>query len=321
MTRWHEADLFGRMIAKQKEDESAGLAHYDKWTVVNIPAQAEDEDDILGRAPGEFMVSARGQTVEQWEATKAATSPRFWTALYQGRPSPETGAIWLKEWWRRYDVPLWSQRSDGTFRLDGYEVTQSWDCAFRDTKSSDYVVGQVWAKRGADSYLVYQVHRRLSFTETLDAVRHTKWLFPQTRKIIIEGKANGDAVIDSLKHEIPGIVVFEPGRDSKEGRATAVSPYIRAGNVHLPTTRVASMAPEISFDVEAFILEATSFPNAAHDDQIDAASMYLIETYRVSGESSILVPIGRIPLSSVKRQGQQALAPFQRRLNDRYLRR
>jgi phage terminase large subunit-like protein len=128
-------------------------------------------------------------------------------------------------------------------------------------------------------------------------------------------------VIDSLKHEIPGIVVFEPGRDSKEGRATAVSPYIRAGNVHLPTTRVASMAPEIFFDVEAFIVEATAFPNAAHDDQIDAASMYLIETYRVSGESSILIPIGRIPLSSVRRQGQQALAPFQRRINDRYLRR
>ncbi len=320
-TRWHEADLAGRMIAKQAEDESAGREHYDHWRVVNIPAQAEDEDDILGRAPGEYMVSTRGRTTEQWEATKAATAPRFWTALYQGRPSPETGAIWLKEWWRRYEVPIWTQRPDGTFRLEGYEVTQSWDCAFRDTKSSDYVVGQVWAKRGADSYLVYQVHRRLSFTETLDAVRHTKWLFPQTRKVIVEGKANGDAVIDSLKHDIPGIVVFEPGRDSKESRATAVSPYIRAGNVHLPTTRVASMAPEISFDVEAFILKATSFPNAAHDDQIDAASMYLIETYRVGGEVTIIVPIGRIPLSSVKRQGQQALAPFQRRINDRYLRR
>ncbi len=81
------------------------------------------------------------------------------------------------------------------------------------------------------------------------------------------------------------------------------------------------MAPEISLDVEAFNVEATAFPNAARVAQIGAASLYLIETYRVSGESSILIPIGRIPLSSVKRQGQQALAPFQRRLNDRYLRR
>jgi predicted phage terminase large subunit-like protein len=319
MTRWHEADLFGRMISKQKEDEAAGLAHYDKWTVVNIPAQADHdpakgEVDILGRQPGEFMVSARGQTTEQWEATKVATSARFWSPLYQGRPAPETGAIWLKEWWRRYDVPLWSQRPDGTFRLDGYDVTQSWDCAFRDTKSSDYVVGQVWAKRDADSYLVYELWRRMSFTQTLDAVRHVTWMFPQSRRKIIEGKANGDAVIDSLRHEIPGIVVFEPGRDSKEGRATAVSPYIRAGNVHLPTTRVASMAPEISFDVEAFILEASAFGNGStHDDRIDAASQCLIEAYLVGGKATLYLPRGLIPLSAARRQRQQAL-PVQQRL-------
>jgi predicted phage terminase large subunit-like protein len=145
-------------------------------------------------------------------------------------------------------------------------------------------------------------------------------MFPQSRRKIIEGKANGDAVIDSLRHEIPGIVVFEPGRDSKEGRATAVSPYIRAGNVHLPTTRVASMSPEISFDVEAFILEATSFPNAAHDDQIDAASMYLIETYLLGGQATLSVPTGVIPLSAVRRREQQGLSPFQQGLTDRQLR-
>jgi hypothetical protein len=60
---------------------------------------------------------------------------------------------------------------------------------------------------------------------------------------------------------------------------------------------------------------------AAHDDQVDAASQYLVETYLTGGEASIIVPIGRIPLSSVKRQGLQVLAPFQRRINDRYLRR
>jgi predicted phage terminase large subunit-like protein len=183
----------------------------------------------------------------------------------------------------------------------------------------------------------------LSFTQTLDAVRHVTGLFPQSRRKIIEGKANGDAVIDSLRHEIPGIVVFEPGRDSKEGRATAVSPYIRAGNVHLPTTRVASMAPEISFDVEAFILEATAFGHgAAHDDQVDATSQYLIEAYLVGGKATFSAPKGMIPryrgrtdkvtrattpaFSPIQQRfadgqrrhwGQQALPPFQQRLTDR----
>ena len=138
---------------------------------MNIPAQAEDEDDILGRQPGEFMVSARGRTVAQWEATKAATAPRFWTALFQGKPSPDVGDIWLREWWRRYDTVLWTQAADGSYRLDGYDVSQSWDCAFRETTSSDFVVGQVWAKKGADSFLIYQVWARLSFTNTIEAIR------------------------------------------------------------------------------------------------------------------------------------------------------
>jgi len=30
------------------------------------------------------------------------------------------------------------------------EMFQSWDCAFKELKSSDYVVGQVWGRRAAD---------------------------------------------------------------------------------------------------------------------------------------------------------------------------
>jgi hypothetical protein len=81
------------------------------------------------------------------------------------------------------------------------------------------------------------------------------------------------------------------------------------------------MSPEISFDVEAFIVEATSFPNAAHDDQVDATSQYLVETYLAGGGVTILAPIGRIPLSRARRQGQQAPSPFQQRFIDRQLRR
>jgi predicted phage terminase large subunit-like protein len=313
------------MIAKQAEDEAAGERHFDRWRVLNILAEADHdpakgETDVLGRVPGEFMVSARGRTLAQWLQTKVATPARFWSALYQGRPTPESGDIWLREWWRRYDTVLWTQAADGSYRLDGYEVTQSWDCAFRETTSSDFVVGQVWAKKGADSFLVYQIWARLSFTNTIEAIRRVTRLFPQARRKIIEAKANGDAVIDSLRHEIGGIVPAEPYQ-SKTARAIAASPYVRAGNIYVPTSRVATTQQEIAWDVEAFIQECTSFPNGAHDDQVDATSQYIFEAHLVGGESSILIPIGRIPLSSVKRQGQQALAPFQRRINDRYLRR
>src|ERR1039458_4163116 len=40
---------------------------------------------------------------------------------------------------------------------------------------------------------------------------------------------------------------------------------------------------EIAFDVEAFIQQATSFPNGANDDAVDACSQYLNEAYLVGG--------------------------------------
>jgi predicted phage terminase large subunit-like protein len=299
-TRWHELDLQGRLVAKQKEDEAAGLENIERWRVVNIPAQADHdparERDVLGREPGQFMASARGRTAEVWETIKNGTSPRVWTALYQGKPSPDVGDVWMREWWRRYDEPLWSQQPDGTYRLPGMSsVLLSVDCAFRDHASSDYVVIQVWGKKGADCYLIYQVWARLSFTATLDALRLVARAFPQARKKIIEAKANGDAVIDSLKHELPGIIPSEPTQ-SKVARAEAVSPFIRAGNVHLPSNRVATMDERIAWDPDALIVEATGFPNAAHDDQVDATSQALAEMYLgPGGPARLHVPTGRIP--------------------------
>jgi predicted phage terminase large subunit-like protein len=274
LTRWHENDLAGRLLSKQAEDEASGLESFDRWKVINIPAQADHDPakgqaDPLGREPGEFMVSARGRTEAQWRATKAATAPRIWTALYQGKPSPEQGDVLKRHWWRRYEVPIWYQRPDGSYWVEECdEVAQSWDMTFKDTKASDFVTGQVWVRRGALAYKVDQIRARLSFTATLTAFRTLTRRWPQATAKLIEDKANGPAVMDSLKHEIAGIIPIEP-HGSKYARASAVSPFIESGNVMLPSADIAL------YEVEAFIEEAASFPNASHDDQVDAMSQML----------------------------------------------
>jgi predicted phage terminase large subunit-like protein len=261
LTRWHEDDLAGRLTAAED-------GHL--WRTINIPAQADHDPekgqtDPLGRQPGEWLESSRGRTVEDWEAKRVAVGTRTFVSLYQGRPSPETGDVLERQWWRRYQTPLWSQQPDGSFLVEADELLQSWDMAFKDTKSSDFVVGQVWAKRGADAYLLDQVCARLSFTATIKAFERMVARWPQCTAKLVEDKANGTAVIDSLKLSVPGIVPVTP-TESKYARTSAISPYVEAGNVHLP-------APEIAlFDVEALIEEATGFPNAVHDDQVDALS-------------------------------------------------
>jgi predicted phage terminase large subunit-like protein len=269
LTRWHEDDIVGRFLAG--EDAA-------RWRVINIPALADHDPekgqvDPLGRQPGEWLQSARKRTVAQWEQIRIQSGSRAFASLYQGRPSPDQGAVWKRHWWRRYSTPLWSQHptQPGAYWVAEYsEMVMSWDMAFKDTKSSDFVVGQVWARRGAQVFLLDQVRKRLSFTETLIAFQAMVARWPQATRRFVEDKANGTAVIDSLKGKIPGIVPVTP-HESKYARASAVSPFIEAGNVNLPDKTIAL------FDPDELVDEAAGFPNAAHDDQVDATSQALAE--------------------------------------------
>jgi predicted phage terminase large subunit-like protein len=265
LTRWHEDDFAGRL--KAAED-----GH--RWRVINIPALADHDPakgqtDPLGRAPGEWLESSRRRTRAQWEAIRIERGTRVFTSLYQGRPSPAVGNVWRRPWWRRYPAALWTIDGAGRYTIHGAdEVLQSWDLAFKDTKGSDYVVGQVWARFGAQAFLVDQVHRRMSFTETLAAFEHMVAKWPQASAKLVEDKANGPAVISMLSKRIAGITPITPV-DSKYARATAVAPFVEAGNVHLP-------APEVQlFDVDELVDEAAAFPNSQHDDQVDATSQAL----------------------------------------------
>lgn len=260
LTRWHEDDLAGRLLAAED-------GHL--WRVVNIPAQAETDDDQLGRRPGEFMVSARGRTREQWEAIKVRVGSRTWAALYQGRPTAAEGDILRREWWQHYTTPPFLIREDGAriVTAPDAETMISADLTFKDTTASDYVVLQVWMRRGIDCYLLDQVRARLDFPATCAALRELAARWPQAVLKLVEDKANGPAVIAALSRTVPGIVPEEP-QGSKEARASAVAPLIEAGNVWLP-------APELAPWVADFVEEAASFPNGAHDDQVDAMSQAL----------------------------------------------
>ena len=72
---------------------------------------------------------------------------------------------------------------------------------FKDGDDTDFVVGQVWGRKGADRYLLDQVRRRMGFTDTVAAFRVLAAKWPGAARKLVEDKANGPAVIDALKHE------------------------------------------------------------------------------------------------------------------------
>ncbi|MEO9246456.1 phage terminase large subunit [Citricoccus nitrophenolicus] len=255
LTRWSENDLAGKLLADEP----------DVWEFLNIPAQAEDGTDPLGRESGEFMVSARGRTTAQWEARKRSSGPVTWASLYQGRPAPAEGGIFPQDW-PTYDQPMWTERPDGSrwvpgMDRDDQEIIQSWDFTFKDGAKSDFVVGQVWLRINANVYLLDMVRGRMNFNRSVQAVKDMTAKWPQAGAKFIEDKANGPAVINSLSQSIAGIIPVEP-EGGKVARANAISPFAHAKNIHLPAAALLS-------NVQDLRDEALNFPNAAHDDTID----------------------------------------------------
>jgi predicted phage terminase large subunit-like protein len=219
------------------------------------------ETDPLGREPGQWLQSARGRTEAGWLQRRKDFGERGFTALCQGRPAPTEGAMLKRAWWRYDDTPQAYPRSDGSMNTHGMDaVIQSWDMTFKDTDGTDYVVGQVWGRRGADVHLLDQVRDRMDFPTTCRAVESLSKKWPQASLKLIEDKANGPAVIAQLRRKVPGMVPVNP-KDSKGARVSAIAPFVEAGNVHLP-----AQAPFVAGLVE----EAAAFPNGAHDDQVDA---------------------------------------------------
>lgn len=167
-----------------------------------------------------------------------------------------------RDWWQYYDQPLWIELDNGQRRTLGMDaVLISADLTFKGEDHSDYVAIGVWARRGPNAYLLDQVRGHYDFPETIRRLEALCARWPDALLKIIEDKANGPAVIATLRHRIPGIVAEIP-QGSKVARLAAVSPLIEAGNVHLPNPQ---LAPWVGDYVEEF----AGFPNAAHDDQVD----------------------------------------------------
>ena len=114
---------------------------------------------------------------------------------------------------------------------------QSWDMAFKGTQKADYVVGEVQGALGADRYLLHQVRARMDMPETLLAVRRLSAGWPEVSLKLVEDKANGPAVIQSLRHEISGFVEVNP-EGGKVSRAAAASPQLESGNWYLPHAKL-----------------------------------------------------------------------------------
>jgi len=294
-TRWHQTDFIGRLLS----DKYVGDPN--DWEVISFPALAE-ENDVLGRSKGDPLLSPlipedAALALEWWMGLKSGMSSYEWAALFQQRPAPATGAIFSTDWWGYWTTdPAKVSYSETSGEPDGKvilrppdlmtagRVLDSWDLNFDDTANSDFVVGQRWAKSGQRRFLVDQRRGRWDFPTTLREFE--EWNGDGlVHEHLVEKKANGAAMIASMRNKFSGIKPVSPTQ-SKEVRARAVTAEIESGHVYLPH-------PDEYPWVTLLQDELRNFPSGTNDDMVDTLTQALSELRGGDDVGGITVP-GRL---------------------------
>ena len=248
MTRWSTADLTGRLLNRQTENNA------DQWEVVELPAIFEDSGNVLWP---EFWKR------EELDAVKASIPVSKWNAQYQQNPTSEEGAIIKREWWQ-----LWEKDDPPPCSY----VIQSYDTAFSKKETADYSAITTWGVfspsdgEGEAIILLDAQKGRWDFPE-LKAVAQEQYNEFEPDMVLIEAQASGTPLTHELRAMGIPVVNYRPSRgNDKMTRVHAVSPVFEAGMV---------WAPDHVFADEV-IEECAAFPFAPNDDYVDTTTQAIL---------------------------------------------
>lgn len=247
MTRWHEDDLAGRLLAEMKNGG-------DQWRVVSFPAISEEDEEY--RKAGEALHPERYDLTHLSKIQKAVGT-QTWNALYQQRPSSKGGDVIKRSWFKnRYTVLPRMKR-----------VIIAGDTAQKVKQHNDYSVFIV-AGEGYDGgiYIIDLIRGKWEAPELEQKLKDVWSKYRAQHSIAsvyIEDKASGTGLIQTIQRQqlIP-IKAVQVDAD-KYTRVLGIQGYIESGYVYLPAD-----APWI----EDFLSECEKFTatdSHKHDDQVD----------------------------------------------------
>jgi len=294
MQRLHQKDLAGHVEAQGGYEILRLPSEFEPSrrcvTYVRRPNEAgELMRTELFRDPrtdaGELLFPAKfpAEVIEQ--AKKDLGSD--YAAQHQQRPVDAAGGIFKRSHWRFWKpdgvgTDEQAPRPDGCYAGPARPLPASFDrtvlsldANFKgvQAKGNDPVVFVVIGCKGADRFVLDRVRLFVGFNETLAHFRILVKKWPRALRRLVEDKANGSAIIETLREEIGGIIPVEP-EGGKEARAHAVEPQVAGGNVYLPDG-----APWL----EEWVDEFAVFPRGEHDDQVDALTQALVHLIEPDG--------------------------------------
>lgn len=293
MARWHEADVAGQVVHTNNE-------RGDQWDIVRFPALAEapkDENpetwrDELGRREGDALWPAKypRPILEQIKATVMNDDPQTWHSLYQQNPTAREGKDFKIDKW--VITPYVDRNS--------LRMVRFWDLAATDSKQSDWTVGVLMGMDGDNMIYVLDVQRFRADPGDLE------------QRVLAVARADGTHIPIRLEQERAGsgkivthqfvrlLTGFDVDASRPEGdKVVRARPFAAQQNKQ----RVLLERADWNHD---YIEEHRVFPNARHDDQVDASS----------GAFAFLADVGPSFIETEVQQNLPLEEMYQRARND-----
>ena len=254
-TRWHQDDLSGRLLEVAEKDG-------EQWEIISLPAICDSDDDPVGRNKGEALWPEKYPLERLEEVKRILTSGsgnRFWSALYQQKPTPDEGDFFRKEWIQFYDERPATENMT-IYATSDYAVTQ---------QGGDYTVHTVFGvDPNADIYILDVYREQAGTQEWINAQIN---LMKQWRPIEWVGETGQieKSVGPFLRQRMTETNTYcninsLPSVKSKAQRAQSIRGRMSMGKVYFP--RHAGWTDDC-------IDELLHFPSGKHDDFVDTLSL------------------------------------------------
>jgi hypothetical protein len=304
LTRWDHQDVIGWLL-----EQELGEAPQ-QWTVLDLPAIAEDPAERPNLPPtctlipdwrqlGEALCPERFPLPELIKI-RARLGAYWWAALYQQRPSPASGSIFLRQWIR---PPF--PREQGHQRQYAL-LALSCDLSFKGDAESDYcgfclagllapppraVIPRTGEPDGPappaalEIEVLWAARHRFGLPEVIRFLLGCLGALEQQglrpNAVLIEDAANGPAVLQTLRRRVPGMLPIT-ARGSKETRAHAVAPLVEAGQIRF------------HHRAQPLVEEAIRFPKGSKDlvDAFCHGALWLEGRYwKAQGIQPVVTPL------------------------------
>lgn len=282
LTRWHDMDPAGALLAKEAELRKLGVpeSELEGWKVISYPAIAEKDEYLLdtgevwvGEPPEDAveprLLRRKGEALHperyplnELQKIKNTLAPPIWSALYQQNPTPDDG-----EFFKRHDFRYhWLQPE----YLPSCRVFITADYAISTKRRRDFTVIGVFAlTSNNDLYLIDMVRDRWG---TLKIVENLVAMIEKYKPEVFAGEqgqihmAVWPLVEQALQKKGLFISVDDtlvPMQD-KDVRARPLQGRTQMHKLYFSYAE--SVRPSFYDEVERELLR---FPNGTHDDIVD----------------------------------------------------